>query len=94
MDRKSLNAKTVKLYAPTGNKVKLAVFPQVSADGMTFTWAPLFPLAPSSTYRLELKSGKKGIRGYTGQPLPDTFTVTFTTSDTAATQGIVLGVSE
>jgi hypothetical protein len=94
MDRKSLNAKTVRLYAPTGNKVKLAVSPQVSADGMTFTWAPLFPLAPSSTYRLELKSGKKGIRGHTGQPLPDTLTVTFTTSDTAATQGIVLGVSE
>ncbi len=89
----SVKSKSVKISSPTGSKVKLAGAPAISADGLTLTVTPLNPMAVLTQYVVELKGGAKGVKGTTGQPLPDTYTFAFTTSAVAAASQMELGVS-
>jgi hypothetical protein len=93
IDPRSVSAKAVKLFGPTGNKVKLAKVPVIAEDGKSFSWQPLAPLATSTSYRLTLKGGKKGVRGASGQPMPNSAEVSFSTSPVAATSQMELGIS-
>jgi hypothetical protein len=91
VDPVTLTKKRFKLFGPTG-AVRLAPAPVVPADGMSVIWQPLRPLAAATSYRLEIKGGKKGIRGAGGQPLPDAITISFTTQAMPASAAMELGV--
>jgi len=63
IDPRSVSAKTVKLFGPQGTRSSWPKVPVIAEDGKSFSWQPLAPLAASTSYRLTLKGGKKGVRG-------------------------------
>ena len=92
VDPASVTRKRVKLVGPTGT-VRLAPVPVFHPDGKTITWSPLRPLAASTSYQIQLKGGRKGLRGTNGQPMPEGLVITFTTADVAAGAALEVGVA-
>lgn len=77
IDVKSAWAGSVRLYETGTDPATTRVDGHVSVQENIVNFAPKVPLQPNTQYTLELPAG--GVRDYSGNPIADTFTATFTT---------------